>query len=71
MGARPRILERRNGLARGICNRLVADDRFSGKQFSAEGQRRLNSLISGGGFSPYQLVFVADPVDLFGWGDKD
>ena len=29
VSARPWILERRNGLARKIRNRLVADDRFS------------------------------------------
>ena len=30
VGAHPWILERRNGLARGIYNRMMADDRFSG-----------------------------------------
>ena len=45
------------GLARGICNRLLADGRFPGKQISAEAQWRLNALISAGGNSAYRLVF--------------
>ena len=47
VGARPRILVRRNGPARGIYNRAGADDRFSGDQILAEVQRRLNTAISG------------------------
>ena len=38
-GARPRILERRNGLARGIYNYLFADDRCPGRQILAGAQR--------------------------------
>ena len=47
----PWILEGRNGLARGIYNRLVEGDWFSEKQILAEAQGRLNALISGRGFS--------------------
>ena len=64
--AHPKVLERRNGHARGIYNRLVADNRYSGKQISGEVQRRLNTLISGAGYSAYQLVFGSNPVELFG-----
>ena len=69
-GAYRWILERRNGLARGIYYRLVADDSFSGKQIFAEVARCLYALISGGRYSAYQLVFGSNPVDLLGWDDQ-
>ena len=53
VGAHPWVLERQNGLARGVYNRLVAGDRPSGKQFSAEAQWRPTAPISGGGSSAY------------------
>ena len=59
-------LRRRNGVARGIYNRLKQDVRSSGKQIPAEAQRRLNSLVPGGGFSAYQMAFGPNPVELFG-----
>ena len=31
----------------------------------------LDTLISGGAFSVYQMVFGSNPVDLSGWEDKD
>ena len=68
-GARPWILERRNGLARGVYNRWVEADRFSGKQIVAEARWCLNTLVYGGGYSAYKLVFGPNPVDLFSWGD--
>ena len=71
VGAHAWILERRNGLARGISNRLREDDRFSGKQILAEALWCLNTLISRSGFSAYRLVFGSNPVDLFGWQDED
>ena len=49
VGARPWILGRRNGHARGIYDRLMGDDRFSGKQILAEAQWRQNTPMSGGG----------------------
>ena len=64
VGAHPWILACRNGLARGIYNRLEEDDRFSGTQILAEVQWRLNALISGGGFSAYHMVFGSNPADL-------
>ena len=70
-GARPWILERRNGLARGTFNRLAADGRSSGKQVISKVQCCLNTLISGGGYSAYQLAFGSNPVGLFGWNYKD
>ena len=31
----------------------------------------LNSPVSAGGYSAYQLVFGSNPVDIFGWGGDD
>ena len=70
-GAHPWILVRHNGPGRGICNRLREGDRLSGKQILAEAQWRLNTLISGGGFPGYQMVFGSNPADLHRWEDKD
>ena len=56
VGAHPWILERRNGLARGIYNRLQADRYYTGSQIQTEVQRRLNTLVSASGYSGYQLV---------------
>ena len=65
------MLERRNGLARGIYNKLVEDDRFSSEKILGEVQWRLNAMLSSSGFSAYQMVFGSNPVDLFGWDDSD
>ena len=65
VGAHPWMLSRRNGLARGIYNRSVADDRFSGKQVSAKAHWRLISLISGGGVAACRAIFWSAPADLF------
>ena len=46
VGAHRWLLERRNGLARGIYNRLVEDDRFSIEKILGEVQWRLNTLLS-------------------------
>ena len=70
-GARIWILKRRNGLARGIYYRRIADDRFSGKQIPAEAQRCLNTMISASGYSACQLVFGSNPVGLYGWDDQE
>ena len=51
--ARPWILERRSGLARGIYYRLVSDDRFPGKQIPPGVRRCLSAFISGGGYAAY------------------
>ena len=67
VGAHPWLLERRNGLARGIYNRLVEDGRFLSKTFLSEVQWCLNAMLSSGGFSAYQMVFGSTPVDFFGW----
>ena len=50
-GAHPWILVRRGGLARGIYNRLAADDPCSGHQTPSIAQGRFNTLISGSGYS--------------------
>ena len=65
------LLRRRNGRARGICNRYVADCRVSRKQILAEAQWRLNSLICGSGPSACRVVSGSNTGELFGWGDKD
>ena len=52
VGAHRWLLERRNGLARGIYNRLKEDNRFPGKQILAEVQVCLNTFISGGWIQP-------------------
>ena len=70
-GAHPWILERRNGLARGIYNRLKADRYYTGPQILAEAQWRLNTLVSASGYSAYQLVFGSNPMDLYGWDDSE
>ena len=54
IGAHRWILERRIGIARGIYNRLVEDDRLSGKQILAEAQGCLNTLIANG--KPRRLI---------------
>ena len=48
--ARPWLLERRNGIARGMDNRLVGGGRFSGKRILSEVQWCLGTLIFAGGF---------------------
>ena len=58
-------VERRNGLARGIYNRLEADRYYTGPQILAEAQWRLNTLVSASGYSAYQLVFGSNPMDLY------
>ena len=68
-GARPRLVERRNGLARGVIVRLAADWKLIlfGVQWC------LNALLSASGYSAYRTVSRSNLVDLFGWedGDKD
>ena len=71
VGAHPWLLGRRHGPATGNYTRLVANDRVSGAQVHAESQRFLDTLISSGGYSAYQLVFGPNPVDLLGVGDED
>ena len=70
-GAHPWVLERRNGLARGIYHHLQADDRSSVKLIPAEGQWRLSTLMSGDGFPAYQMVLGSNPADLYGWEDRN
>ena len=70
-GARPRTTERRNGLARGICCRLVADHLFPGEQILSEVQCCPNAPISAGGLSAYQTVRGSDLVDPLGAGSRD
>ena len=50
VGAHPWLLGRRNGLARGIYNRLVEGDRFTDKTIFSEVQWCLNSMLSAKGF---------------------
>ena len=66
VGDHPWLMERRNGLARGICHRLIEDDRFMNKTILAEVRWRPNSMLSASGFSAHHMVFGSHPVDLFG-----
>ena len=50
------ILERRNGFARGTLYRMIADDRFIGRQSFAEIQRCLDTVITASGCSAFHLV---------------
>ena len=63
------MLERRSGLARGVRNRLIEDDRHSNTAILAGAQWRVDTVLSASGFSAYQMVFGPSPVDLFGWTD--
>ena len=67
----PWIPERRDGLARSIYNRLKEDNRFSCTHTLAEAPWRLAALIPGSGFSAYDMALRSNPVDLYGWEDKD
>ena len=58
VGAHPWILERRNGLARGIYNRIRSDGRFSGKRILAVVHWRSDTLISATGNSAFQLALA-------------
>ena len=44
----PWILELRNDLARGIDYRLIAGDRYIGRQFLADARRRLDAMVPAG-----------------------
>ena len=50
-GARPWILKRRNGLGRGIYNRLMADGRFSRRRIPSEVRRSVHSHLGSWAFS--------------------
>ena len=62
VGVHPWILERRNGLARGIYKRMMADGRFSGRRVLTEVQWCLNTLIPASEYSAFQLVFGSNPA---------
>ena len=67
---RPWILERRNSTARHLqpahCGRPVF-----GRQVAARAQWYLNTMISASGYLAFSLVFGSDPVDLYGWDDRE
>ena len=71
VGAPPWLVERRNGLAGGIYNRLVRDDGFSNKRIPSEALRRLKTVLSASGFCAYPMVLGSNPMDPFGWEDQD
>ena len=58
------MLERRNGFARGIYNRLHDGGRFVGRYYA-------NAMPTHRGFSAYQLAFGPDRADLPAWQDTD
>ena len=66
----PWILERRNGIARGLNNRLIADYGDSGRRMLAEAQWRLNAMIPASELPAFQSVFQSNPVGLYEWGGQ-
>ena len=64
-GARPWVLERRNGFARGIYNRLRGKGRFVDRAIIEEAQYCLSTTLNHGGFSAYRMVSEPDPVNLY------
>ena len=70
-GAHPWILERRNGLARGIYSRLKAGRFPSRQQILTQAPRNLDTMVSASGYSAYEPVIGVNPMDLYGWGDTD
>ena len=67
MGARPWLPERRDGLARGIYDLLLAGDRVASKQFLNEVQYCLGALSGARGYSAYQVVFGPNYADHYRW----
>ena len=57
VGAQPWISERRNGLARGIYNRLQANRYYTGSQILTEAQWFLNTVVSASGYSAFSIGF--------------
>ena len=64
------MIERRDGLPRGIYNRLKEDDKPTGREILSEIQRCLNALISAGSFSANQMLFGCNPADMLEWDDR-
>ena len=62
-GAHPWLLERRNGFARMIYNRLIEDDRSPSRWIRVEVQSRVNSMICAGESSAYQMAFGTNAAD--------
>ena len=71
VGARPCLLEHRDGLARGIYLRLAADDRYPKERITTEPQYCFSNLIHSSGYSAHQMVFGSNPANLYEWGDDD
>ena len=63
--AHPQMLARRNGLARGIYNRLREDDRFAGRAIANEVPYPLNAMLKRRGFPAPRIVFGSNPADLY------
>ena len=61
----------RNGLARGIYNRMNADGRYAGRRLITELPFCVNGMLPTNGSSAYQMVFGGNPADNFGWGGED
>ena len=71
VGAQPWLLERRDGLARGIYKRLIEDDRFLNQTVLAGAQWCRDIMLSASGFSAYQVAFDSNPADSFEEEDGD
>ena len=70
-GARPCMLGRRSGVALRISKRFRYDGRFAHQAILDGPQYCLRSKLNRGGFSPYRMVFVFNPADLYSWQDND
>ena len=63
-GTRPRMPERRNGLAPGIFNRFFAEGQFTDRAIPNEAQLRKETIGNRGALPVCQTVFGPDPGDI-------
>ena len=71
LGANTRLPKSRNGLGRGMYNRLQEESRFPGKRISTEAQYCLETTLISRGSSAYHLVFASPPADPYARRDDD
>ena len=59
------MLERRNGLTRGIFNRFHESSRFADRATLDEERNCLDAILNHGGFSVYRMVFGPNPANFY------
>ena len=64
------MLERRNGSAPGIYNRLREDGRFVNRAILNEAQYCLSTLLNNVGLAAYRMAFRSIPADLYSRQDN-